>query len=67
MQSTQRNTGETESWSYNFLTRKVKIENGNIETGKTTKTTRGFEIDKLQTLKTFRKPFAWEVEKDIFL
>lgn len=54
--SVQRNTGETESRSYNFLTRKVKIETGNIEDDKGKTITRNFVIRRIHTLKTFKTP-----------
>lgn len=65
---TQRNSGEMESRSFNFVTRKVQITTGNIS-GKPKdkivwKTLRSKE---LKTFETFPKPFEWEVEKDYFL
>lgn len=65
--SLQRNTGETETRSYNFLTRKVKVEKGSIENNKSNSTLRNFKVIKMQTLKNFPKPFEWEVEKDFFI
>lgn len=63
----QRNTGETTDSGYNFLTRKVEIKKGNIENNRTKRTLRVFKVGKLQTIKTFPKPFEWEVEKDSYL
>lgn len=65
--SLQRNSGETETRSYNFLTRKVKVEKGSIENNKSRATFRNFKVGKTQTLKDFPKPFEWEVEKDFFI
>jgi hypothetical protein len=62
--SVQRNTGEMESRSYNFLTRKVKISKGRIDNDKEKVSFRNFKLTKLQTLKNYPKAFEWEVEKD---
>jgi hypothetical protein len=63
----KRNTGETENRSYNFLTKKVKIEKGNLSSDKQNVKWRKFELPTLKTLKTFKQPFTWEVEKDYYL
>lgn len=65
--SVQRNSGEMETRSYNFLTRKVKISKGTIENDKSKVSFRNFKMTKLQTLKNYPKPFEWEVEKDFFI
>lgn len=65
--SVQRNTGEMETRSYNFLTRKVKVEKGSIENDKTKRVIRSFKAGKLKTLKTYPKAFEWEVEKDFYI
>lgn len=65
--SLQRNTGETESRSYNFLTRKVKIEIGNIEDDKGNVSTRSFTIRRIHTLKTYKTPFEWAIEADYYI
>jgi hypothetical protein len=64
----QRNTGESEDRSYNFLTGKVQITTGNIS-GKPKDKTRSktYRSKTLKTFETFPKPFEWEVEKDYFL
>lgn len=62
--SVQRNTGEMESRSYNFLTRKVQVETGRIDSDKKKVSLRNFKVTKLQTLKNYPKAFEWEVEKD---
>lgn len=61
---TNRGSGETESRSYNFSTKKVKISTGNISSDKEKTILRPFKYDKLKTLKTFNQPFTWEIEKD---
>ncbi len=65
---TQRNTGELESRSYNFVTGKVQITTGNIS-GKPKDKIRlkTYRSKLLKTFETFNKPFEWEVEKDYFL
>ncbi len=64
----QRNTGETEDRSYNFLTRRVEVSKGNIEMEKPQKVTwETLKPEKLKTLKTFPLPFEWEVTKDQYL
>ncbi|UEG51119.1 hypothetical protein LK994_06485 [Ferruginibacter lapsinanis] len=63
----QRNTGEMENRSYNFLTKKVKIEVGNVSSDKSKVKWRSFKITKLKKLTTFIEPFTWEVEKDYYL
>lgn len=64
----QRNTGETEHRSYNFLTRRVKVSKGNTEMEKPeTVTWETLKPGKLKTLNTFPVPFEWEVTKDQYL
>lgn len=63
-----RNTGEMEIRSYNFLTRKVRIETGNFSSDKKGKVKwRAFKLEKLKTFDTFKAPFEWEVEPDFYL
>ena len=63
-----RNTGESETRSYNFLTGKMKITTGNIEEDKKSKAKlKTFKLKKLKTFETFKKPFSWEIETDYFL
>jgi len=63
-----RNSGETETRSYNFLTNKRSITIGNF-----TKDAKGkpkwktYKVGKLKTFRTFPKPFDWEIEKDYFI
>jgi hypothetical protein len=65
---TQRNTGEMESRSFNFVTGKVQITTGNIS-GKPKDKTRWktYRSKELKTFETFNKPFEWEIETDYFL
>lgn len=62
-----RGSGETENRSYNFLTKKVKVTTGNISSDKGKTIWQTISINELKTLKTFKQPFTYEVEKDIFL
>ncbi len=63
-----RNTGETETRSYNFLTNKMSIANGNYDEKVKKKVKwKTYKIDKLKTFRTFVKPFDWEIEQDYFL
>lgn len=65
--TTQRNSGEVETRSYNFLTDKLKTTNGDIS-GKNNKvqwTT--YNLQHLKSFETFSEPFKWEIEKDYFL
>lgn len=63
-----RNTGEMETRSYNFLTRKVRIENANFSSDKKGKIKwRAFKVEKLKTFDTYKAPFEWEIEPDFYL
>lgn len=64
---TQRNTGEMETRSYNFVTGKVKVTTGNFEGKKEKVTWKTYKSKTLQTFDTLPKPFEWEIEKDYFL
>ncbi len=63
-----RNTGETETRSYNFLTNKMSVTAKNFSDDAKVKTKRKtYRVGKLKTFRTFAKPFDWEIEKDYFL
>lgn len=63
-----RNTGEYEDRSYNFLTRKVRIEIGNNSEDRPQKVRlRAFKFKELKTLNTLKEPFAWEIEPNSFI
>jgi hypothetical protein len=62
-----RGSGETEDRSYNFLTKKVKVATGTIESDKQKIVRRTIDLKELKTIKTFKQPFTWEVEKDYYL
>lgn len=64
----QRNSGETETRSYNFLTGKEKISTGNFSEDKKDKVVwKTYKLKKLKTLKTFKAPFSWEIEPDFYI
>jgi hypothetical protein len=65
--SVNRGSGETEDRSYNFLTKKVKVATGTIENDKQKNVWRTIDLKELKTIKTFKQPFTWEVEKDYYL
>lgn len=65
--STNRGSGATEDRSYNFLTKKVKIATGNISSDRHRVVWRTIAIKELKTIKTFKKPFTWQVEEDFYL
>jgi hypothetical protein len=62
-----RASGETEERSYNFLTKKVKVSTGTIESDKQKVIWRTIDLKELKTFKTFKQPFTWEVENDYYL
>lgn len=59
-----RATGEFGERSFNFLTKKLKVTEGHIDSDKKKVVWRDLDIKELKTLKTFKKPYSWEVEKD---
>lgn len=65
--SVNRGSGETEERSYNFMTKKVKVATGTIESDKQKIVWRTIDLKELKTIKTFKQPFTWEVEKDYYL
>lgn len=62
-----RNSGETETRSYNFLTNKVKIMTGDIQSEEKKIEWKNFRVIKLKTLDTFKAPFTWEIEYDYYV
>ena len=65
--SVRRNSGEVENRSYNFLTRKVRIETGSISNDKTKNRIRNFKPTETKTLRNFSSPFEYEIEKDFYI
>jgi hypothetical protein len=63
-----RNTGDTETRSYNFLINRMSITTGNFA-GKAKPKTRWktFKVKETKTFRTFKEPFSWEIEPDYFL
>ena len=63
-----RNTGETETRSYNFLTGKAQITTGNFDSKRKKKVVwKTYKLDKLKTLDTFKEPYGWEIEYDYYI
>jgi hypothetical protein len=63
-----RNSGKTESRSYNFLTNKMKITTGNYASDEKKKVRwKTYKVKKLKTLGTFKEPFSWEIEYDYYV
>ncbi len=63
-----RNSGETESRSYNFLTRRMKISTGNFASDERENIRwKSFRFKKLKTIDSLGKPFDWEIEKDYYI
>ncbi|MBC7829669.1 MAG: hypothetical protein H7122_18140 [Chitinophagaceae bacterium] len=56
-----------EEYSYNFLTKKRSFTKGNDNKGTKKTTWKSVKISMPKTLKTFKEPFTWEVEKDLYL
>lgn len=65
--SFHRASHNAEAYSYNFLTRKRLLTKENGETGKKTSEWKPLPLRALKTLKSFREPYSWEVEKDVYL
>lgn len=64
----QRNTGDYEDRSYNFLSGKVKTTIGNNSEERPQKTSRrAFKLKRLKTLNTFKRVFGWEIEPNVFV
>lgn len=65
--SLHRASLDFESFSYNFLTKKMITTRGNEEKGSRKTSTKTLKLGSLKTLTTFKAPYTWEIEKDIFL
>jgi hypothetical protein len=62
-----RATGEFGERSFNFLTKKLKVTEGHIDSDKKRVVWRDLDIKELKTLKTFKRPFTWEIEKNSYI
>lgn len=62
-----RNSGEMESRSYNFLTSKLKVSNGNFSSDRQKVRWKTYRLKKLKTLNTFKAPFSWKIGSDYYL
>lgn len=65
--SFHRATHDFEDYSYNFLTKKRALTKGNDNKGTKRTSWKSLNISELKTLRTFSKPFTWEVETDLYL
>ncbi len=66
--SSMRNSGEVETRSYNFLTKRIRTTIGSYdEKIKPISSWRNFRVGSLKTFRTFPKAFEWEIEPDYFL
>jgi len=65
--SIHRATLDFVEYSFNFLTKKRSLTKGNDNTGKKKTTWKSLNIYPLKSLKTFTKPFTWEIEPDLYL
>ena len=65
---TTRATLDFANYSYNFLTKKRSLVTGNEDKGTKNKTIwKSIHLTQLKTLKTFKQPITWEVEKFTYL
>lgn len=65
---TQRNTGETNAYSYNFLTGKMSIAKGNSSNDKSQSTQwKRIPSHALKTLSSFKQLYEWEAAPGQFL
>lgn len=65
--SFHRASHDFEEYSYNFLTRKRSLTTGNDEKGTKKTEWKTFNLTTPKTLKTFPRPFTWEVEESVYL
>jgi hypothetical protein len=65
--SFHRATHDFEDYSYNFLTKKRALKKGNDNKDAPKTMWKPVNVSALKTLKTFKEPFTWEVEKDLYL
>ena len=66
--SFHRGTHDFEDYSYNFLNKRWSYTKGNRNSEQKPQVEwHTLELKELKTLKTFRKPYTWEVTKDNYL
>ncbi len=65
--SIHRATADFEEYSYNFLTKKRSFVKGNNAKGTKAQSWKIISLPALKNIKTFQKPFTWEVEPNVFL
>jgi hypothetical protein len=65
--SIHRASLDFEDYNYNFLTKKRSVTKGNESNGSKKTTWKTLDINALKSFKTFKTPFTWEVEQDVYL
>lgn len=67
LSTVHRATLDYEEYSYNFLTKRRSYTKGNDREGTQKTSTKVLDVKVFQTFKTFREPYSFEVENDIYL
>lgn len=62
-----RTTLDYKEYSYNFLTKKRSYTKGNEQKGTRKTTIKNLNLPSFKTLKTLKRPYTFEIEKDVFL
>jgi len=65
--NSDRNAGNVSTHSFNFLTKKVKISKGAVDSDKDKVQWKTIAVPKLKTLNDFKKLYAWEVLPGVML
>ena len=65
--SIHRASHDYEDYSYNFLTKKLIVTNGNDTRGPKKQSLKHINIQKLKTIKTLKSPFTWEIRPNFYL
>ncbi|MGB4771263.1 MAG: hypothetical protein WBP58_07385 [Chitinophagaceae bacterium] len=65
--SFHRATHDFEEYSYNFLTKKKIVSKGSDMKGTRKTIKESFVLPELKTLKTFARPFTWEIDDSLVL
>jgi hypothetical protein len=62
-----RATLDYEDYSYNFLTKKKSYTKGNEQKGTKKTRIKMLDLPSFQTFKTFKEPYSFEIENDVYL
>jgi len=65
--SADRATHESNDYSFNFLTKRRRLEKSIGKSGRTKISWKRVTISPLKTLRSFKAPFTWEVEEGVIL